>query len=252
MCQTKTFSHLDFIRCLDQSGCQYAFYFHPKNRPPEFFSNHECFISASIIKLPILLAWVTLERTGELDRQEICSLDGEPEVKGAGLARFLTARSLPYQDVLLFMMALSDNLCTNLVIRRIGFDRLNDIINNQLALAGTRLERRLMDFAARAQGKDNWVSAGDCIRLFDLFHGLSEPELQWVELMLANNQDSGLLLRDIRRDELTFHHKTGSIPGVLHDWGYTDQTDLFLLTNQVKDELEVTRLFGEAGQLLLR
>ena len=59
-------------------------------------------------------------------------------------------RRLPFADVLLLMIALSDNLCTNLVIRRIGIARLNRVFREELGLLnGTRLERKLMDYAAR-------------------------------------------------------------------------------------------------------
>jgi len=235
---------------LEGSGCQYALYFKAGQPLPLFYANHEVFLSASLIKLPILLAWVMLERQGEIRRDALCCLDDEDQVQGAGLSWLFNTRQLPYHDVLLMMIALSDNLCTNLVIRQIGLARLERVIRDDLGLRGTHLQRRLMDYTARAEGKENRISAADCIRLFDLFHALHPAERAWVEPMLANNQDSGLLGRDIPRDTLTFYHKIGSITGLLHDWGYTEGADIFLLTQDVKDEIAVTRLFGEFGRVL--
>ncbi len=65
---------------LAQLGCQYAFYFCPAAGQPIFQANHERFSSASIIKVPILLAWLVLERAGEVSRDELCDLDAEPQV----------------------------------------------------------------------------------------------------------------------------------------------------------------------------
>ena len=240
-----------FLLDLEHQNVQYAFYFQRIGQPPVQAANCQRFPSASIIKLPILLAWVHLERQGLLQRDERCDLDAEAQVHGAGFSWLLAARNLPYQDVLLMMMALSDNLCTNLIIRRIGLERLNQVFAEDLQLHGSELQRKLMDYKARARGLDNWITAEDCIRYFDLFDALTPAEKAWVEPMLLVNQDDLLLKRNIPRDELDFYHKTGSISGVLHDWGYTRDCRIFLLTNQVKDEPAAFEVFGKAGQLMI-
>jgi beta-lactamase class A len=235
-------------------GCQYAFYYRSIGNQPFYQSNctssQQLFSSASIIKVPILLAWIFLEREGCVDRTELCTLDDEPQVQGAGFSWLLRARQLPYQDVLLLMMALSDNLCTNLVIRRAGLDRLNQVFQ-QLGLADTHLQRKLLDFEARARGLDNWICAGDCIHLFRLLEKLTPEERAWVDGMLAVNQDTSLLVRQLPRDTLVFHHKTGSLSGVLHDWGYTAACETFLLTQGVKNELAASEIFGQIGRQVL-
>lgn len=236
---------------LQQLGCQYAFYFAPKGEKPFFQSNGDLFSSASIIKIPILLAWIHLERAGLVSRDELCDLDAEPQVQGAGFSWLLRGRKLPYQDVILMMIALSDNLCTNLVIRRAGLERLNQVFQDTLGLTGTKLQRKLFDYEARDRGLDNWVSAQDCIRFYQLIQALEPAERAWVESMLEVNQDDLLLRRCIPRDTLTFYHKTGSIEHVLHDWGYTDRCQIFLLTQNVPDEPPVFEIFGELGRLMI-
>ncbi len=240
---------------VEQLNCQYAFYFSSTTGEPFFQANNERFYSASLIKVPILLAWIHLERAGKVSRTELCDLDAEPQVQGAGFSWLLGTRRLPYQDVLLMMIALSDNLCTNLVIRRAGLERLDEAIHDALGLCDTHLQRRLMDFDARSRGLDNWISAQDCIRLFECLDHLSPAERAWVETLLGVCQENLFFLRDIPVDTLvgerTFYHKTGSIPGVLHDWGYNDRGRIFLLTQHVSDYLPVYRAFGQLGRLFL-
>lgn len=232
--------------------CDYAFYCRLPDQEPLLIKTRDRFLSASIIKVPLLFAWAYLERLGRASRDEMCELDLEPPVQGSGLSWLLRTRRLPFHDVLLLMIALSDNLCTNLVIRRIGIERLNDIFRGPLGLQDTRVERRLMDYDARAAGKDNWVSARDCVRLFALRDELPAAQAAWIEPMLLACVDQGLWLRNITRDTVEFYHKTGNIEGVLHDWGYTRNADLFLLTQNVQDETEVYAALDRLGPLLLK
>lgn len=232
--------------------CDYAFYCRPRDGQPLLLKNCDRFLSASIIKVPILFAWAHLERTGRANRDEMCDLGLEPPVEGAGLSWLLRTRRLPFHDVLLLMIALSDNLCTNLVIRRIGIERLNEIFRGPLGLHDTRVERKLMDYEARAAGKENWVSARDCIRLYALRDALAPKERAWIEPMLLACVDQGLWLRNIPRDTTAFYHKTGNMTGVLHDWGYTAAADVFLLTQNVTDELPVYRVLDRLGPQLLQ
>jgi beta-lactamase class A len=182
----------------------------------------------------------------------MCELDLEPQVQGAGLSWLLHTRRLPFHDVLLLMIALSDNLCTNLVIRRIGIERLNAIFRGPLGLPDAVVERKLMDYEAQARGLENRISAADCIRLFELRDALSPDERAWVEPLLLANDDLGLLLRNVARDTVAFYHKTGSIPGLLHDWGYTEKADVFLLTQNVSDVQMTYEVFGRLGEFVLQ
>lgn len=235
---------------LKAQGAAYAFYFKPSGRQAFFQANRERFRSASMIKVPILLAWLRLEGQGQVDRLELCDLDAETQVQGAGFSWLLSARRLPYRDVLLMMIALSDNLCTNLVIRRAGLEALQRVFDEELGLKGTQLQRKLMDYAARDRGLDNWITAQDCIRLYELIHALPQDDRTLVEEMLAVNQDDLLLRRSLPRDTIDFYHKTGSITGLLHDWGYTREAEIFLLTEQIQDEPAAFEVFGELGRLL--
>lgn len=236
---------------LEQLSTRYALYSHPWDGQLVLLFNELVFKSASLIKVPILLSWLVLEREGQLNRLELCNLDAEVQVQGAGFAHKFAARELPYADVLLMMIATSDNLCTNLVIDRIGLERLNQVFTGKLKLKQTKCQRKLMDYEARSRGFDNWVRAEEAIRFYELIEQLDPQDRAWAESMLLANTDNALLMRDLPRDTVNFYHKTGSMEGVLHDWGYTRERRLFLLTTEVKEEPPVFELFGELGKTLL-
>ncbi len=241
----------EYLPLLESLGCDYALYIHRQGETPFLRANCERFSSASLIKVPILLAWVYLERAGEVSRDEICCLDDEPAVYGAGFSWLLGARQLPYRDVLLMMISLSDNQCTNLAIRRMGLQPIERVFREELGLTTTALERKLMDYEARARGLDNWVGVQDCIRLYRLIAELEADERDWVESMLGVCQDDSLLARDLPKDTVSFYHKTGCVPPeILHDWGYTRNCEMFLLTQKVQDETKLYPIFGQMGRLL--
>lgn len=240
-----------FHNKLESLKVDYAFYYHDKVNPPIFVSNQSLFRSASIIKVPILLAWLELEKSGEVDRRKKCRLDNDAQVGGAGFARQFSTRTLSYVDVLLMMIATSDNLCTNLVLQEIGLERLHTVMQENLGFQRTRCERKLMDYAARERGLDNYIDAEEGIQLFRLIDKLPEDDRDWVRSLLLSNTDSALLMRNIPRDTVDFYHKTGSMNGVLHDWGFTDSCEVFLFTQKVADEPAVFEVFGELGKACL-
>jgi beta-lactamase class A len=235
----------------DSLTCDYALYYRPRGGAAILRHNCERFLSASIIKVPILFAWAHLQRSGAVSLDETCDLSAEPPVQGAGLSWLLRQPALPYHDVLLLMIALSDNLCTNLVIRRAGLDRLNAAFR-ELGLPDAALQRKLFDYEARSRGLENTVSPADCIRLFELRDALTPGERAWIEPMLRWNTDYGLWLRNVPRDTVEFYHKTGNVEGVLHDWGYTPDADLFVLTQKVRDEREIYRALDRLGPALIK
>ncbi len=233
------------------SGAKYALFYQQNGGSPHLLFNQLRFSSASLIKVPILLSWLELEKEGLLDRAELCDLDSQEQVHGAGFSYKLTARKLPYADVLLMMIATSDNLCTNLVIERIGLERLHRVFTEKLGLVHTTCQRKLMDYDARGRGLDNWVHAEECVRMYDLIGNLDESSRKWVDSLLHSTLDAALLLRNVPRDTIDFYHKTGSMEGVLHDWGYTRSCRIFLLTNDVADEPPMFELFGALGEFMM-
>ena len=241
----------NLVTKLNNLQVEYAFYYSSMQAEPIFIANQALFRSASIIKIPILLAWIELERSGGVNRHNLCDLDGELPGGGSGFAEQFATRKIAFADVLLMMIATSDNLCTNLIIKEIGLERLQQLMNTALGLQHTRCERKLMDFAARERGLDNYIDTSECIRFFDLITRLQPDDLKWVRSMLLANTDTALLMRSIPRDSVDFYHKTGSMDGVLHDWGFTDQSRVFLLTQKVTDEPAVFEVFGELGKTCL-
>ena len=175
--------------------------------------------SASLIKVLILAALLRQADRGSLSLDD--ALDVRPEdlvedsemVEGEELPTQVPVRRLAEG-----MITLSDNAATNLLIRRLGTERVNDLAR-ELGLRGTSLRREMMDREARARGEENLTSAADMVVLFgEIWHGSflsEESRVLALDLLLGQRIESRIpvaLPPDAR-----YAHKTGELEGVEND-----------------------------------
>jgi beta-lactamase class A len=246
---------IDQIKQLCEAfGGSWFFYGEKFGQQPLMVTNRTAdskFQTASVIKVPILLAWLEAERRGLVSSDELCNLDDETKVEGSGFSYLMRARQLPYADVLMMMIATSDNTCTNAVISRLGFDFINTTFRDIFDLQATHLGRKMMTRPQPEKGIDNWTTGADMIHCYQLIQQLTDVERNFVAERLKMCQASDLFLRDIRGDGVIFYHKTGGLRNVMNDWGYSDDCRLFMLTNDFSDYQKVYKAFGILGKTFL-
>jgi len=109
----------------------------------------ERFPTASLIKLPVMVAYYQMVREGALDPKTTVTLTAADNKPGSGiLERITEGATITLQDAVNLMITLSDNTATNLVLDRMGsthVERLavvNDLMV-RLGLKNTRLLNRL-------------------------------------------------------------------------------------------------------------
>ncbi len=177
--------------------------------------------SASVIKIVILLELLARVEEGDLRLDDRLPLEDGDKVPGSGVLSMLQAgMELTLDDLAHLMMNVSDNTASNMLIGLLGCDR----INHRLAgwgLRQTRLERKFYDFAAREQGLDNWVTAGE---LAELLVGIERRRLLGSDacektLAVMRKQQFGGRIPALLPPETPVAHKTGSITGICHDAG---------------------------------
>jgi len=111
------------------------------------------FPSASVIKVPLLMALYADAAEGRIDLGERVAVGAS--VDGSGVLRYLAdVREMTLRDLAMLAIIVSDNTATNRLIDRFGLERVND----RLAAWGcsrTRLRRKMYDFDAAAKGSEN-------------------------------------------------------------------------------------------------
>jgi len=131
------------------------------------------FPQASSIKLTVLLELMRQAQVGKLSldekhtlrRSEMTVGDTEPILTMLGDGTV----TLTLHDLAIFMVVLSDNTATNILIDRLGMDRINEGIN-RLGLKETKLRRHMIDLEATKKGNENVSTPLEMLTLMEKVH----------------------------------------------------------------------------------
>ncbi len=189
--------------------------------------------SASLIKLPILTCALEKVARGELSLAERYELKTDEVAGGAGLLHTLQpGLQLTLHDLLTFMIIVSDNTATNMVIDLCGQDAINAYLQN-LGLSQTKLIGKLQlseskQNEAQRRGERNSTCAADMLGLLMRLEqrDLLPDDLTKVALdILKKQQFTECLSRYLPRDAelfddyVTVASKSGCLRGLWHDAG---------------------------------
>ena len=198
--------------------------------------------SASIIKVPIMVEAMTAAHEGRLDLDEIHILTDSEKVGGAGILQTFPNRSrISYADLVRFMITISDNTATNILISDLGRETINARMQT-LGLPKSQLNRVMMDTMAARQGRENYVTAREMNQLLTKLyrHELLTPTLCERMLdILKQNEDTltipKLLPRLAPRKPIAVAHKTGTLSYVRGDVGIVYARRPFVLSVLVEN-----------------
>jgi beta-lactamase class A len=198
--------------------------------------------AASIIKVPIMVAAMTAAHEGKLDLDEIHILTDSEKVGGAGVLQTYPNRSrVSYADLIRFMITISDNTATNILISDLGRENINTRMTTW-GLTQSRLNRVMMDTLAVRQGRENYVTAREMNTLLTKIyrHQLLTPALcEQMLTILKQNEDSltipALLPPDPTGKPVIIAHKTGVLSYVRNDIGIVYATQPFVLSVLVEN-----------------
>lgn len=175
------------------------------------------FSSASIIKLFILNELFNQVKKGDVKLSDVIIFDHSKAVDGGMLHKFSSGATLRLEDLALFMLAVSDNTATNILIDHLGMDKINASIQ-ALGAKETVLGRKMLDFEARKAGKDNFTSAAEVGNLLTGFLKEDARILDMLSLQKDRSKLPGNLGFDDADDlEPIIANKTGELPGFYHD-----------------------------------
>ncbi len=135
------------------------------------------FATASSIKVAILAELYRQQQqsaegaSGKAKLADLYTMDALDLVDSSAIMAGLTpgVTRVTNRDLATFMVAVSDNSATNVLIDRVGMQNVNAMLDS-LGLHQTRLERKMMDLKAAQEGRENIATPREMMMLFaDLY-----------------------------------------------------------------------------------
>jgi beta-lactamase class A len=202
----------------------------PINNTQQYARNaNVVFPAASLIKIPIAVTVYQAASQGSISLDTALTMDASVIVGGTGTIQYdPPGSSYTVRELVARMLYESDNTAANMLIDHLGgFAPVNQTMQ-QIGATQTVLQRRMMDFEARAAGRDNVTTPADMALLLQLLYQGALPDAagaQEIINALAQTTDRQKIPAQLP-PTVVVAHKIGVLPQVEHDAG------LVLVPNQ--------------------
>lgn len=174
--------------------------------------------SASLIKIFVMAEIMRQVRRGTLSLKHRLAVTESDKVPFSILTLLETGNTYTLRDLITLMIVQSDNTATNMLIDIAGADNINRLTAG-LDLQGTALQRKMMDAAARQEGRENLTTAADMARTMELlFTGkvIDREASDYMLCILKKQLDTSMMMLDIP-DDTVVAHKTGELERLDHE-----------------------------------
>ncbi len=187
----------------------------------------EVFPQASSIKIAVLAELYRQEQqaqagaSGKARLGDLYTMRAADLVPGSQILAGLTpgVTRVTNRDLATFMVAVSDNSATNVLIDRVGLENVNALLDS-LGLQQTRLRRKMMDLKAAEEGRENVSTPRDMMTLLeDIYHGKVFGKAltdDFFQVLSTHKQSS--IPRDLP-DDVVIANKPGELEAVRNDSG---------------------------------
>ncbi len=182
----------------------------------------DIFPTASSIKLPLLVELWRQSQTGTGQKlTDLYTFRKEDVVPDSAIMENLTpgVSKVTNRDLAGMVVAVSDNSATNVLIDRVGMDKVNAMLDSQ-GLHKTRLRRHMMDIAAAKVGNENVSTPREMTQLLEaVYRGkILNPQMSedFWNLMCTKKESP---LPRLLPDDLRIANKPGELDGVRTDSG---------------------------------
>lgn len=192
------------------------------------FNETEVVPSASLIKIPVMAEIMKQVSEGRLSLKQRITVGSDVKVPFSILTMLEDDNNYSLNDIMTLMIVQSDNTAANILIDMAGMDNVNCLVK-KLGLGDTILKRKMMDFNARKEGRENLTTAQDMAKILELLYRgevINKDSSDHMLDIMKKQLDTSMMMLNIP-DETTVAHKTGELDYLEHDVGivYLDSTE---------------------------
>lgn len=182
---------------------------------------NEMFEAASVIKFPMYAVIMKLAAEGKVDLSERIVCREQDKYPPCGALYFFTGDvEVDINTLCGLMITISDNTATNLLIKRLGLDFLNEQFK-LIGLKDTHLERYLFDAESSAKGLENRIVPAEIGALLESIyrHSFINEEVSSRMEKLLLEQQINHKIPGYLPEGTPVAHKTGEDDGITNDVG---------------------------------
>jgi serine-type D-Ala-D-Ala carboxypeptidase (penicillin-binding protein 5/6) len=205
--------------------------------------------TASLIKLPVMIATYEAVDKEKLSLTELIELKKNDQVPGSGIltSHFSPGTKISLRDAIRLMIVYSDNTATNLVLDKLGLPATNECME-RLGCPDTKINSKVFR-ADTSIAKDRSkqfglgsTSARDMVKLCEMLHDKKVVDEKACKQMMDNLYacDDKLKVPRLLPPGTKVAHKTGSVNSSRTDAGIIDTPSgpiaYCILTNKNKDQ----------------
>lgn len=171
--------------------------------------------AGSSIKVPVLMQLFRLSAAAKLDLDAEVEVTPDDIVAGSGVLQHLEGDiRLSLRNLAILMINVSDNVATNICIRKARMKQVNDLMED-LGCPDTRLQREMIDWQAVAEGRENRSTARDMARWMEILHrGELVDDATSDAVMGVLGKPKSSPIREAVPPDVPVAGKTGGLEGV--------------------------------------
>lgn len=200
-------------------------------------NENEKVASASTIKVPIMMSVMELVAQKKWYLEDKYILQDEDKLEGSQLSNAPKGTPYTIRQLLEYMIIYSDNVATNILIKRVGRENINNQIRSW-GFTETILNRIMLDFEAAKSGRDNFITSHEANKMLELIYTKKIANAKLCKEMLSilkRNDDRETIPNKIPKN-IEIAHKTGTLDWVRGDVGIVLTKKPFFISIFVKKE----------------
>ena len=234
-----------------QSGAGCSVYYKSLKNNQVFYNYSGKMPAAGIIKVFIMAKAMDDLRAGDYQGTDEYTLDEEDIVEGSpALQDEKAGAKIKFGTLVEKMITADDNTATNMLISILGMDNINKYIQSK-GYVDTILVRKMMDYKAQKEGKENYTSVNDLVTIFEkIYWGKCVSSVYDKEMLeLLKTEKNKNKLPALLPKKLVLAQLEGDLPGVQNTCGIVYAKEDYVLAIMTDSSIDSPKTLKTINQI---